>query len=362
MEAGNAIACGVRKALPESEAIVVPVADGGEGTTEALCGALSGEILRVKVRGPLGESVVTEYAIAEGGTAIIEMSQASGLPLISKEERNPLLTSTFGTGEMILDAIRRGCRKFLVGIGGSATNDGGTGMLSALGFRFLDKEGRPLEGCGASLGKIAEIDCSGVAEELADCRFTVACDVDTPFCGPKGATRVFSPQKGADPEAVEELENGMRNFADLVERSKGISLHSMPGSGAAGGLGGAFSAFLGAELKPGVDMVLDAVDFSKKIEGASLVITGEGKTDSQTLKGKTPAGVLAYASRIDIPVVVLCGKVEDAALLEESDFAAVFPIVPGPCSLEEAMKEDKARENLRRTAFNVAGIFKNQSK
>ena len=352
-DAGRAIADGLRKALKNPLIKIVPVADGGEGTTEALCSALSGKITHVNVSDPLGRPINAAYCIA-GGSAIMEMSQADGLPLLLPEERDPLLASTFGTGEMIIDAIRRGCREFMIGIGGSATNDGGTGMLEALGYRFIDKDGNSLRGCGASLEMISSIDETGVVPELSQCHFTIACDVDTPFCGPEGAAAVFAPQKGADAEMVVRLERGMESFAKTVRTHCGIRLDDIPGSGAAGGLGGAFLAFLGAELKPGTDMVLEAIGFDDIIKGCDLVMTGEGKMDSQTLLGKTPAGVLRSASRQGIPVVAFCGKLEDIEALEAAGFAGCYETDANGLPLQEAMRPDIAARNLTETVFRVA--------
>ena len=351
-EAGNAIEAGILDAVPEADVKVVPVADGGEGTAEALCRALSGTMHSVNAQNPLGRPVNASYCIA-GDLAVMEMSQASGLTLLRPEERNPMQTSTYGTGQMILDALRKGCRRFLIGIGGSATNDGGTGMLEALGFRFIDNEGCEVHGCGASLHKIASADCSGAIPELAQCHFSIACDVDTPFCGPDGASRMFAPQKGADAEMAEELERGMESFAEVIERFNGVRLYSMPGSGAAGGLGGAFTAFLGAELESGAETVLDTLNFSGLISGCSLVVTGEGRMDRQTVHGKTPAGVLKCASAQGIPVIAFCGKIEDRDILANAGFSGIYEIDARGLPLQEAMKPDIAAENLRRTAYIV---------
>ena len=351
-EAGAAIADGVRQALPDSDIVTMPVADGGEGTTEAMCQAMSGSMQHVSVHGPLGDKVNAAYCIA-GGTAVMEMSQASGLVIVSPNERNPMRTSTYGTGEMILDALHKGCRDFLIGIGGSATNDGGTGMMEALGYKFIDLDGHRLDGCGACLGSIAAIDATDAVHELGECRFTIACDVDTPFCGPEGASRVFAPQKGASQQMVNALELGMTSFARVIERYNGMYLNDMPGTGAAGGLGGAFKAFLGASLRPGIEMVLDALDFSRIITGCQLVITGEGKMDSQTLKGKTPSGVLKYATAQHIPVIAFCGRLEDKAVLSEAGFAGLYEVDAHGLPLEMAMLPETAAMNLRDTAYRT---------
>lgn len=349
-EAGRAIADGILDVMPDAETEIVPVGDGGEGTAEALCAAMSGKMMHADVPGPLGRPVSAAYCIARDGTAIMEMSQASGLTLIGREERNPMLTSTFGTGMMILDAARRGCRTFLIGIGGSATNDAGMGMLTALGYRFIDRNGNQLPGCGASLERVAEMDSSGVPGWLKECKFRVACDVDTPFCGPDGASFVFAGQKGADTEMTFRLDRGMKSFADMVESRLGIRLHDMPGSGAAGGLGGAFKAFLGAELKPGIELVLDTLHFDGLIRGCSLVITGEGRMDSQTVMGKTPYGVMKRASAQRIPAIAFCGQLEDQGVLVNAGFTRIYEVDAHGMPPEEAMTAENARRNLRDTA------------
>lgn len=360
-EAGNAIAEGIHKSCPDADITVIPVADGGEGTTEALCRAMSGTMRTITASDPLGRPMEASYCIA-GNTAIMEMSRTGGLPLLRPQERNPLLTSTCGTGEMILDALHEGCRHYIIGIGGSATNDAGTGMLSSLGYRFLDNAGNAVACSGGALGRIADIDSSGVPDELGQCRFSIACDVDTPFCGPDGAARVFAPQKGADAAMVEELEHGMESFARTTERHTGIRLDDIPGSGAAGGLGGAFLAFLNAELRPGAETVLKALDFSRKIADADLVITGEGKMDSQTLKGKTPYGVLKCASSQDIPAIAFCGRLEDRNLLEDAGFAELHEIDAHGARAETAMQRDTAYVNLRDTAEKtMASLLQSQN-
>jgi glycerate kinase len=331
---------------------------------DALCQSLGGRFIRIPVQDPIGRTIFASYVILEdGNTAVLEMSSASGLTLLTPAERNPMLTSTYGTGQLIDDAIGRGCRRFLVGIGGSATNDAGMGMLTALGYRFLDAEGNELPGAGASLSKVCGIDCSGVSQAVRDSEFIVACDVDSPLYGPDGAAYVFAPQKGADPDMVKALDDGLRQYADVVASYTGkIPMHggpsctgetsimkdaaSMPGAGAAGGLGYAFVAFFGARLQRGVDMVLDAVGFDSIIEGADLVITGEGRIDAQTLTGKTPYGVLQRASRQGIPVMALAGLVD---LDDSSGFTAIRQITPPDMRLSEAMLPAVASANLRRT-------------
>ncbi len=374
---------GILSVYPDCLVVKVSVADGGEGTVDALIDALSGQKVEVEVSDPLGRKIRSSYGIfnsQEGiPVAVLEMSSASGLPLLAVSERNPWQTSTLGTGEMIMDAIGKGCRKFLIGIGGSATNDAGTGMLSALGFRFLDKQGQEVFPCGGNLGEIACVDSSLVPSAVLESEFVVACDVDTPFCGPVGAAYVFAPQKGADSQMVERLDRGMASFASVVEKylcedsslfagssdrqDLSHEFRTRPGTGAAGGLGGGFLAFLNARLERGADMVLDAINFDEHIAGADLVITGEGKIDFQTSKGKTPHGVMARAARQHIPTIAIGGAVElvedsFAEQAESSVFAAAFPIVSGPVDLEEAMKPSVAARNVQATVARIMNLIK----
>ena len=357
-EVADAFEEGFKSQFPKCEVVKVSIADGGEGTVDALVETLNGELVKALVADPLGRTISAQYGIIDDGrTAVMEMSAASGLPLIAPTERNPLRTSTYGTGEMIVDAIKRGCRKFLVGIGGSATNDGGTGMLRALGFRFFDAEGNELIGGGEILERIDQIDNSTARTELAECEFIVACDVTNPLYGPEGAAYVFAPQKGADAAMVERLDQGLRNYARAIERFNGVQVDAIAGAGAAGGLGGGFKALLGARLEPGIDMVLNAMQFPKIIAGSDLVITGEGRIDRQTTMGKAPSGVLREATAQGIPTIAIGGAVQPCKELEQSGFAAVLPIVAGPIALEVAMQRDTAIENVRRTATQIAKIL-----
>ncbi len=356
MQVADNVERAVKEVFPDCHVQKIDVADGGEGTVEALVSSLGGEYVDVEVAGPIGRKVTARYGIIdEGRTAVIEMAVASGLPLISPEERNPLKTSTYGTGMMIRDALNRGCRKFLVGIGGSATNDGGTGMLSALGFMFLDKDGYVLEGTGENLARITSVCDADVPREISEAEFTVACDVDNPFCGPAGAAYVFAPQKGADDAMVRCLDEGLASFAGVISRYTGQMVADLPGAGAAGGLGGAFKAFLGARLTRGIEIVLDAIGFDGKIAGSSLVITGEGSVDAQTLMGKTPSGVLARASKLGIPVMVLGGKVDASVDFLKAGFSAVCQVTPEDMSLEDAMKADIAGENIFNAVIRLLG-------
>lgn len=373
IEVARSIEMGILDVFPSCDVVKVAVADGGEGTMDALCQSLGGKVVRIPVEDPIGRTINASYVILEdGNTAVLEMSSASGLTLLTTAERNPMLTSTYGTGQLIDDAIGRGCRRFLVGIGGSATNDAGMGMLTALGYRFLDAEGNELSGAGASLSKVCGIDCTRVSQAVRDSEFIVACDVDSPLYGPDGAAYVFAPQKGADPDMVKALDDGLRQYADVVASYAGkIPMHggpsctgeasimkdaaSMSGAGAAGGLGYAFVAFFGARLQRGVDMVLDAVGFDSIIEGADLVITGEGRIDAQTLTGKTPYGVLQRASRQNIPVIALAGSV---ALDDSSGFTVIRQITPPDMQLSEAMLPAVASANLRRTISALLQQFR----
>ena len=357
MEIAGIVAEAASEVFPGCETVRLEMADGGEGTTDALCRALGGEMVKCEVQGPLREKVISEYTIVdvpgEGLTAVIEMSQASGLPLVPTGLRNPMLTTTFGTGELILDALGRGCRHFLIGIGGSATNDGGTGMLAALGWRFLDSDGKELPPVGASLEKIASVDSSGKNPALNGCTFITACDVDNPFCGPDGAAFVFGPQKGAGPEEVQLLDKGLESFASVIQESTGTNVKEIPGAGAAGGLGGALMAFLGSRLTPGAEMVLDVIGFDSLAEGADLVITGEGKMDGQTLKGKAPLCVLKHASKLGIPTIAIAGMISDPTLLKDLGYKDIICINPPGLAIDEAMNPETARRNLHDTAVRL---------
>lgn len=353
-EAGEAAAEGVKRACPWCEVSVLPVADGGEGMLEALAGAGGGRLVRLTAHGPLMEERETCYGVsADGATAVVEMARISGLPLVPAGRRNPMQTTTLGTGEVLRDALRRGCRRVLLGLGGSATNDAGLGMLQALGYRFLDAAGREVGQGGQALARVERIDASDAMPELAQTRFVAACDVQNPFYGPQGAACVFAPQKGATPAMVKELDDGLRHFADIVRRNLGTDIATLPGAGAAGGLGGGVSAFLHAELRRGIELVLECVGFARRIRGADLVLTGEGKSDRQTLMGKVPAGVLAEASRQGIPVALLAGRVEDEPSLREAGFRHVLCINPPRTPDAVALSPDYARRRLVQTTEDL---------
>lgn len=347
---------GIRRLYPDTEISKFSVSDGGEGLTESIVSALGGQYVNMTVSDPLGRSINAVYGICSG-TAVIEMAAASGLPLVAPQERNPMHTTTFGTGELIADAINKGCRKILLGMGGSATCDGGTGMLEALGWRFLDKNGNALHGIGGNLAAIATIDDSGVPDAVKETEFTVACDVRNPFSGPQGASYIFSPQKGANPQEVEQLDRGLTNFAAIIAGKYGTDITSMEGAGAAGGLGGACKAFLNATLKRGIEMVLDAINIDDAISDADLVITGEGKVDSQTPSGKTAAGVLGRCQKHGVPCVAIGGMVAMCDELLHAGFAGIFPILSRPCTLQEAMDESTAFENVARTALQIVSLL-----
>lgn len=310
------------------------------------------------VHNPLMRRIDASYAILAGGRrAVIDMASASGLTLISSCERNPWKTTTYGTGEMIMDALKRGCRDFLIGIGGSATNDAGCGMLQALGFRFLDAKGEELAFGGEILSRIYHIDDSNVPSIVREVSFTVACDVDNLLYGDKGAAYIFAPQKGADMEMVKKLDMGLRNFATVVRDNGFMAVDNLPGAGAAGGLGGGFMAFLNATLKPGSEVILDVLEFENRIQGADLIITGEGSIDRQTCMGKIPFGVLRYGIKHDIPVVAIAGSVADVELLNDNGFLAVLPIIPKPVSIERAMDSQYTSNNIQRTITQVLRLL-----
>lgn len=359
-EVAAALGRGIRRVAPEAQVVELAVADGGEGTADTLVHALHGEWVDCRVHDPLGREITARYGVVdlpEGRTALIDMASASGLPLLKTEERDVLHTTTRGTGDMMLDAWRRGCRRMLVGIGGSATCDGGTGMLAALGYRFLDAEGRELPEGGEALSRLVRIDASGVDEGLRHVAVTVICDVTNPLCGPDGSAAVFGPQKGAGPEDVKVLDAALRRYADVAATVAGRDVSGEPGAGAAGGLGAAFLAFFpDSELCPGVDAVLDITGFDREVRDADLVITGEGRIDGQTLFGKLPLGVCRRAARVGVPTVVVAGMVEDAVALIEGGFAGVFPIQSRPCTLQEAMDPANASANLEGLGASIANF------
>lgn len=348
VEVGQAATEGVKAVFPDCEICMLPVADGGEGMLDVLVTATKGHYVSIQAHGPLMELREARYGISgDGKTALIEMAAISGLPLVPPDKRNPMLTTTFGTGELIKDALERGCREFVIGIGGSATNDAGLGMLQALGFRFLDTAGQELGLGGRMMAEVASIDMESIHPALKESQFTVACDVRNPFYGPEGAACIFAPQKGATPEMVKELDVAMRTLSGVIEQHTGKDISGYPGSGAAGGMGGGLLAFLHAALKPGIRLLLDTLAFSDKIKGVDLIITGEGRADPQTAMGKVPSGILEEATEQGIPVVLLAGSIEDTGTLNKAGFSGVFSITPGPVSLEKAMEPAFAYENVK---------------
>ena len=352
-EAGKALARGVWGVVPECEVEIVPIADGGEGTAEVLTRALGGEIVECEVSDPLGRTITAQYGMA-GEVALIDFASAAGLMLISPEERNPLKTTSQGVGEMIIDALSRGARHIFLGLGGSATNDCGVGMLQALGCRFLDSDGREVVGCGGNLHQIAAIDHTAIDEQLEGVDVTLVVDVLSPLCGERGATHTFAPQKGATPEQVEMLEEGVRHLAHLLSEMWGGNITQLAGAGAAGGAGGGVVALAGARLRRGIDVVLEAVEFARRVQGADLVITGEGRIDAQTLLGKAPSGVLAVAKDAGVRVVAVGGSVAMTSELAESDFAEILAATPEDMPLQKALKREVAQDNLQRTGERIA--------
>ncbi len=335
----QAIATGWRRVFPEADIVTVPMADGGEGTVDALVAATNGSRITANVCGPLGDPVDAVYGIlGDGTTAVIEMAAASGLPLVAPERRNPAVATTRGTGELIRHAIERGARRLILGIGGSATNDAGAGMAQALGYALVDDSGADLPRGGIALARLARIDGTRKHPGLAQCEILVACDVTNPLCGPNGASHVYGPQKGASPAMAAELDSALHHFGEIVRAQLGVEVMDLPGAGAAGGLGAGLVAFAGAQLRRGVDLVAEACGLEARMQGADLVITGEGRLDAQTAHGKTPAGVTLMAKRLNIPVIALAGALGPGyESLYNAGIDAMYSICPGPISLEESM-------------------------
>lgn len=359
IEAGQAIAEGIRKADAKADVVIRPLADGGEGTVEALVCGMNGTLRHVKVTGPLGEPVVCEYGIiAETKTAVIEMSGAAGITLVPDAKKNPLYTTTYGVGEVIRDAIEKGCRRFIVGIGGSATNDGGIGMLQALGYGFLNKDGQQVPFGAIGLRELETITDTYVLPELAECEFKIACDVTNPLCGENGCSAVYGPQKGANPSMIMEMDKWLRYYAALAREKFPKANPNEPGTGAAGGLGFAFLTFTNAVLESGIKIVLEETKLESYVKGADVVVTGEGRLDFQTAMGKAPVGVAGLAKKFDIPVLAFAGSVtKDATECNKNGIDAFFPILRGISTLEEAMKPENAKQNLTDTAEQAFRLF-----
>ena len=366
LEAAECIERGLRRELRNISVRKIPMADGGEGTVRAIVDATKGRLKRAKVHDPLGRPIWAEYGVTGNGRmAVIEMAAASGLVMLQASERNPLRTTTLGTGELIRAALRTGARQILIGIGGSATNDGGMGMARALGVRFLNKNGCEIPEGGGSLGELARIDKSGLSPRLNRVQIEVACDVDNPLVGRRGAARVYAKQKGATPEAIRVLDRHLRHFARIVHKDIGVDMEHVAGAGAAGGLGAGLMAFLGATLRPGIDLVADAIDLPRRIAGCDLVITGEGRTDSQTLHGKAPMGVIREARKQGIPVLLISGSIgpgAEALLDHGHGVEACFGALSEPLDEDELERqaprllEDCAAQVARLTAQRFAGI------
>lgn len=339
-EATQAIERGIRKVVPDAETVNIPMADGGEGTVAALVQSTNGRFVQKTASGPLGAAVEGTYGIlGDNVTAVIEMAAVSGLPLVPQDKQNPLNTTTYGTGELIKDSLEAGCREIIIGIGGSATNDAGTGMAQALGVKFFAQQNAEIteQMRGGLLGAVTRIDISGLHPAIRKSRITVACDVDNPLLGERGCVHVYAPQKGASPDIVTRLETDMRQFIDIAEAATDSRVRDVPGAGAAGGLGAGLMAFLNAELKPGIELVLNASDFANRLKGADLVITGEGKLDYQTAFGKTISGITSTARKHNIPVIAIAGTIEPSSKLYEMGLLSYFSICPGPVSLEQSI-------------------------
>ncbi|NKE04329.1 MULTISPECIES: glycerate kinase [Mesobacillus] len=358
LEAALAIESGMKKILPGASFVKVPMADGGEGTVQSLVDATGGKLVTKTVTGPLGAPVEAFFGISgDEKTAVIEMAAASGLHLVPSCNRNPLETTTRGTGELIATALDYGVEHIIIGIGGSATNDGGAGMAKALGILLLDSNGKEIGEGGGALGSLAAVNMAGLDKRLETVKIEVACDVDNPLTGKRGASHVFGPQKGATQEMVELLDHNLHHFAQIIWKDIGKDIEKVPGAGAAGGLGGGLMAFLSAELKRGVDIVIEAAQLESHILDADFVITGEGKIDGQTIFGKTPIGVAKTAKRHNVPVIAIAGNVgADSEVVHEYGIDAVFSIVPGVVSLEDAFKN--AHTFAEKIAANIATIIK----
>lgn len=355
MEAGMAIKDGILAAKPDAEVIVKPLADGGEGTTDALIEGMNGERIDLTVTGPMHTPVDAYYGyLKDTNTAVMEMASAAGITLVPDSEKNPLLATSYGVGEMINDAIQRGCRNFIIGIGGSVTNDGGIGMLKALGVRFLDENGEDAGEGGQALAKVARIDVSGMNPLLKECHIQIACDVNNPLCGENGSTYVYGPQKGVTEDMKKTLDEAMAHFARVTSETLENDYMNTPGAGAAGGLGYAFLAYTGAALTPGIELILDAVGLEEELSGADVVVTGEGRLDFQTAMGKAPVGVARLAKKYNAKVIAFAGSVtKEATACNKEGIDAFFPILRSVCTLAEAMDPVAARNNMTATVEQV---------
>ncbi len=358
LEVATAIEQGFREIYSDAEYVKLPVADGGEGTVEAMVAATQGCRVEVTVTGPLGEPVAAFYGLSgDKQCAFIEMAAASGLESVPPARRNPLLTTSWGTGELIRHALDAGVTQIIIGIGGSATNDGGAGMVQALGAKLLTKDNQQIASGGQALENLARIDVSELDKRLAGCRIDVACDVTNPLTGPQGATAVFGPQKGATAEMISRLDKALAHFADIIRRDLELDVSNLEGGGAAGGMGAGLYAFCGAKLRPGIEIVTDALHLAEIVADADLVITGEGRIDSQTVHGKVPVGVARVAKRYNLPVIGIAGSLTpDVGVVHQHGLDAVFSVIYSVCTLDEAL--ENAAENVRMTARNVAAVLK----
>jgi len=361
LKVAESIEKGIKKVDANYETEKVPMADGGEGTVESLVDATGGTLIKTIVKDPLLRDIESFYGIlGDGQTAVIEMAAASGLYLLKEYERNPLITSTYGTGQLIKDALDKGCRKFIIGIGGSATNDGGSGMIMALGAKFYDENGIQIGHGGGELGKIKKIDIQNLDKRLKDCEFIVACDVTNPLIGEKGASKVYGPQKGATKEMVEILDKNLEHYGKLLESHFQKEIMNIPGAGAAGGLGAGLMAFLDAKLKKGVDIVIDILGIEEKIKKSDLIVTGEGKVDFQTVYGKTVSGIANLCKKYNKPLIVIAGTVEDTGNLYNMGISTVFSIIDRPMQLEDSIKNCSILiENCSERIFRLLKIALN---
>lgn len=358
LEVASAIEAGFREIYPDAEYIKLPVADGGEGTVEAMVAATEGRVIQVDVTGPLGEPVQGFYGISgDESCAFIEMAAASGLALLPSAARNPLKTTSWGTGELIRHALDFGVKRIIIGLGGSATNDGGAGMAQALGAKLLTADGQAIAPGGAGLDTLAKIDISALDPRLQHCQIDVACDVTNPLTGEEGASAVFGPQKGATPEMVTRLDRALTRYAGRIAEDLSLDVLTLEGGGAAGGMGAALYAFCGAQLRPGIEIVTDALHLDALVADADLVITGEGRIDSQTIHGKVPVGVARVAKRYQIPVIGIAGSLTaDVGIVHQHGLDAVFSVIYRICSLDDALAE--AGENVRMAARNIAAVMR----
>lgn len=360
MQAGEVIKSAALEVFPDAEIIVSPLADGGEGTAEALLESLGGREIKCDVLSPMGEKIEAKYVLTDNNIAVIDIAAAAGLTLVPAEQRNPLKATSYGVGQMIDNAIRRGCRDFIIGLGGSATVDGGVGMLEALGLKFFNRFGDRIRNLkGEDVAEIKHIDFSDGNRHIPECNFRIACDVENPLCGPNGAAEVYGPQKGADEKAVKILDAALSDLADTVKMNFHRDNKNLPGAGAAGGLGWAFVTFLNGHLEKGTDIVADATSLKEKLEGADIFITGEGRLDSQSVLGKAPVSAAKIAKEAGAVTAAFCGYAcKGAELVNSEGIDAFFPILQAPCSEETAMQQDSATENLKSTAVQCFNLIK----